>query len=110
MFTVHVYFEFEKKEEWIEFSNKFFSRDEFVQYSPIGKRLKEKNQSFNDVVEYWFSREDEWWLNCYIYILTKSKKVLKNLNEFIKENNYEHNYQLRDNYDKLYMNLDELLN
>jgi hypothetical protein len=89
----------------MDFGNKFFNQfnqKEFIKYSPIIKGLKEMNE-FSCLVERYFEDDISIMLGCYVYITTKSEKVLKKVYEFIKENHYENNYKLRDNWGgKLY--------
>ena len=45
-----------------------------------------------------------------VFIETKSAKLLKCLNEFIKEHHYENNYTLRDNWgNRMKTDIDGLL-
>lgn len=106
MITVKVYFDFDTKDEWIEFGKKFYSIKEFEPYIPHFDVVREF-KTIDELVE------ELNFCSCsykFTSIETKSKKILKLVNEFIKENHYEKNYQLRDKWsDKLYMSLDELL-
>lgn len=107
MITVKVFFNFNTKDEWIEFGKKFYSIKEFEPYIPQFDFVKEF-KTIDELVE------ELNLCSCICYeltsIQTKSKEILKLVNEFIKKNHYEKNYQLRDKWsDKLYMSLDELL-
>ncbi len=107
MEKIRVYFEFNTKEEWVEFGNKFYFKKEFEPYIPQIDYVK-RFESVDEMV-------DELNLtSCVVYELqslqTNSKKILELLNEFIKENHYEKYYKLRDkDCNKIYMSLDELL-
>ena len=51
-----------------------------------------------------------YYISCILGLTTKSEKTLKKLFEFIKENHYENNYIIADDWGNwLYMDLKKLL-
>lgn len=109
MITTYVFFDFNTKEEWFEFHKNFTKHKEFIKYSPVCKGINEHNANFEDAVIYYFDDLKAPWLFVNLFISTKSAKLLKSLNEFIKEHHYENNYELRCKYGKLRMDIDELI-
>lgn len=109
MITTCVFFDFETKEQWIMFGEKFLIRKEFLKHTPLLVILKERNETFIEFVEYSYKRYSGCLISCVLGITTKSEKTLRKLSEFIKENHYENNYRLTDDWgNKLCMDLDGL--
>ena len=119
MITVTVFFNFSTKEEWLEFGKKILNQKWIKSYTPIVEILQKKNKSYEEFVNSLFAPKqidtdsilDDalLLLSCIFHITTKSEKVLRKLNEYVRESHYENNYQLRDNWgNKLYMSFDEL--
>ena len=109
MINVTVFFDFKTKEEYIDFGEKYFNQKEFIKYTPLVEILKEGNKTFNGFVEEMDNKEQFFMIGGLFHLHTKSEKVLRKLNEFMKEHHYEHNYQIRDNWgNKLRVSFDEL--
>lgn len=112
MIETTVFFDFdENKDEWIAFAEKFeklLDEKEFKNNSL--ESLIKKFGSLKNVIEFSSSTDSLWlYLNA-IFISTRSRKTLCKLNEWIKENHYESNYCLWDNWgNRMHMDLDELL-
>ena len=109
MNKINVNFSFETKEQWSNFSEKFFSNSEFIKCSPVAKKLSEHKATFNEVIQDYFNKEIDFILDTMVYFKTQSEKTLRLLNDWIKENNYTNNYTIRDNKgNRMGMDLDEL--
>ena len=111
MWNTHVSFYFETEEKWIEFRDKIRNRKEFTRYflSPQEMlHLNDSNLPHHDGLK---NPSDHLiFYSCLYSIFTRAEKTLKQLNEWIKENHYESNYRLRDNWgNKFRMSLDELI-
>ena len=122
-----VFFDFENDEQWLEFGKKFYDAKQFEQaWAPVVKYFMNKHKTFehmykNDIRPTWYIDENgieqdgdpRPFIIALPCIYTRSKKVLTTLNKWIKENNYEHNYELAesDGVGIFFMeiNLDELL-
>lgn len=111
MIVTNVQFSFNTKEEWIEFYKYFTMHKLFVRYSPMCKKMNEHYADFESAVIHFFDKlEKPWFLDSMVFIETKSAKLLKSLNEFIKEHHYENNYTLRDNWgNRMKTDIDGLL-
>ena len=110
MWNTHVSFYFETEEKWIEFRNKIRDRKEFIRYFQLPQEMLHLNDSNLPHYDGFKNPSDQFiYYSCLYSILTRSEKTLKKLNEWIKENHYESNYRLGDNWgNKLRMSLDEL--
>ena len=107
MITTYVYFDFETKSEWIDFANKLSCKNEFTKYLSTERRFNKQNLSFADLVEYY--SDDLCLVSICFCITTRSEKTLRKLNDWIKDNHYESNYELRDLWgNRMKMNLEKL--
>lgn len=106
-----VFFEFKTEEQWFDFLKKFSEHKEFVQvYSSQLKHLLEQNDMSEETVN--FVELGKKLIHILIFVPfleLNSKESVQCLLNFIKENHYENNYQLRDDCDKLRMTISELL-
>ena len=107
MFNTFIYFDFETKSEWIDFANKLSSKNEFIKYLYTERKFNKRNLTFADLVE--FYSDDLIFVSLCFCIKTRSEKTLRQLNDWIKDNHYESNYEVRDNWgNRMKMNLDKL--
>ena len=114
MIEVSVMFDFNTKEEWLMFGQKFSSHKKFEKYQvPLIRSLIKEQGSFVDAYNNCINVS----MNCPIITIcpqlsTKSKKILIELNNWIKENHYENNYMLFKTWgmglEYLNMNIDQL--
>ena len=112
MIQIYIQFNFDTKQEWIDFYSKFTQHDEFVKHSPVCKNIAEHDSDFDfeKMLDFFIEHEYLFILESRAFIMTKSPKLLKSLNEFISENHYEKNYSIRDKHnDKIAASIDELL-
>lgn len=109
MIKVNVIFNFESVEKWIEFRDNIRHEEKFTRCFTFPQEMLQLNEptlpfqdreDINDNLHHYSSLYS---------ISTRSKKTLKKLNEWVKDNHYESNYILFDIYgDGLGTSLDEL--
>jgi len=119
MFTAMVTFHgFKSKEEWLSLAQKLYAEKKFVKYIFCEAKNWKDGQSIEDYIEGVY---DDGWrdgIGILLSIKTKSMKILKLLNDFIKRNHYESKNHWESNYAiwkkgrdlSLPITLDELLN
>lgn len=106
-----VLFDFHTKDEWINFSKKLLSDKDFKKYVMLFELVKKKYGTVEDYIEYCCSKDNFVSVAVAHCMTTRSIKTLNKLNDWLKDNHYESNYELRDNWgNELGMGLDELLN
>lgn len=94
MEKLNVSFEFETKNEWFDFIEKL-SKQSFVNNVPIIKIIsKHPEFDLKEMVNSYFDSNTPWMMCSNIWIEVRSKKTSKEVQKFIKENNYDRNYKL----------------
>ena len=107
MMTTYVYFDFETKSEWIDFANKLSCKNEFRKYLYYEGKINKDNLSVADLVERY--SDNLLLISICFCVITRSEKTLRKLNDWIKDNHYESNYEVCDNWgNNMKMNLDKL--
>lgn len=114
MKNVIVKFKCESKEECYDLTNKILNDKILVKYLEMNNEMINAYPGKN--IYYYL---DELFANCpHIaihfaspYLMTRSKKILHKIRQFIKENHYENKYQIRDATDgsRLRIDFDDLI-
>lgn len=101
-------FNFEKKEEWIDFAYKLQTEKELMKCNILTKNLLKRRKSLANEIKRWY-KEGISCLTVALFLSTGSEETLSKINDWIKENHYESNYELCNVMGELHMSLDELL-
>lgn len=89
---------FNSKEEWLSLAQKLYAEKKFVKYILCETNNWKDGQSIEDYIEGVYN--DGWRdaIGIALSIRTKSMKILKLLNDFIKRNHYESKNHWESNY------------